>query len=331
MPTITTANKTAYDAVVTAAATIKGAVGSTDNAIVRADGTGTVTVQGSTPTISDTGKISGAIAATATSDVPIWDQLADGTVTYPAAVGATSHSHMMAKSAAHFGYRCDFVSPASASFVTATVYEGCCGEPNWGVTNVNSATGLAVATANTTTEIGVVTLSTGAQTNGGSTLSAGTTTSAIAITMASANPFYCAWKVATTTASTVSETFVVRVGLGDTTNATHANGIWFEWDANSDVHIITKTCSGGAGNVVTVQTTAVTAGTGYHLLEISKPAGSTTVTFTIDGVAMSSTGTCPTAAPLIPIAMIVKSAGNTARLLSIDYNDLDHTWATPRT
>ena len=66
MPVLTTTEKAAYDAAVTAAATIKGAVGATDNAIVRVDGTGTKTVQGSLVTIDDSGNVS--LAALATVD-----------------------------------------------------------------------------------------------------------------------------------------------------------------------------------------------------------------------------------------------------------------------
>jgi hypothetical protein len=66
MPVLTTTEKAAYDAAVTAAATIKGAVGATDNAVVRVDGTGTRTIQGSLVAIDDSGNVS--VPALATVD-----------------------------------------------------------------------------------------------------------------------------------------------------------------------------------------------------------------------------------------------------------------------
>jgi hypothetical protein len=272
--------------------------------------------------------------------IPVIANAVPQAISYPAAIGASgqfadmNHVHAHPLSSARLGFHCDFLSPTSASFVTSTIYEGCCGEPNWSATNANSATGLTDAAVNNTTEVGVVTIATGAQTNGASTLAAwgSTIATGISVTLASANPFYCGWKVASSTAvSDGTNTYLCRVGLMDTVNAAPANGLWFEWDANTDTHFKTKTCSGGAGNVVAVQTTTIVASTTYHILEMSKPAGSTTVTFTIDGVVQGSTGTAPTAAPVGPLAMIVKSAGGTGRALSIDWCDFEHIWATPRT
>ncbi len=223
-------------------------------------------------------------------------------------------------------FRCDFMSAALANFVGATLYEGAMGEPNWLGTNANSSTGLSVGAGDGTNQIGVLTANTGALTNGSCTATTWSgTTVGMLVKPSAADVLYFNVKAATTTASTDAEAFACKVGIFDTLNAAPANGIWFEWDAHptgGDVHILTKTCSGGAGNVVTVQTTGVTAGTGYNTMECVT-VGST-VYFIINGVTMTSTGTLPTAAVCGPAFMITKSAGNTNRSLFVDWFDFDY-------
>lgn len=225
-------------------------------------------------------------------------------------------------------FREDFDSPASASFVTSTVYEGSTGA-NWLATNINAATGLAVASANNATEIGVVTLGTGANTNGGSSLTTwSSTTAGLTIRHAAADAFYCGCKVATTTVSDGTDTFVVRAGLADLTNAAANNGLYFEWDANTDTHIKTKSATGGS--VTAVQTTGVVAGTTYHVLELWKPFASSTVYYAIDGTLLASTATLPAANPTGPTLMVVKSAGTNSRSLSVDWFAYEYVWAANR-
>jgi hypothetical protein len=279
---------------------------------------------------------SAATDGAAFGQIPVVATATPSDVTYPAAVGtgtkwaAEDHTHQMARSAARMGFRCDFAAANTANFVAATLYVGTMGEPGWIGTNANSATGLTL-NANSATEIGTLLLSTGSNTAGACTAVTSAGNGGQTVTPTSANPLFFEVKFAC--ADAVSDgvnTYKIIVGLSDTLNAAPANGFWAEVDANSDTHILVKTCSGGAGNVVTAVTSSVVMGTAtYHTFKVVKPAGSLTCNIFLDGTLVGA-GAMPTNL-MSPTLEIIKSAGGTARRLAVDWFDMEQVWATPRT
>jgi hypothetical protein len=260
-------------------------------------------------------------------------------IAYPATVGTSphltrrDHMHQRGRSAATFGFRCDFSAPNTANFVSAVLYVGTMGEVGWVATNANAATGLTIGT-NTATEVGLLLLSTGANTAGSCTAISGSTApSGTSVTPTSGNPMWFEVKFALADAvSGAVDSYKIIVGLSDTLNGAPANGFWAEVDANADTHILVKTCSGGAGNVVTAVTSTVVMGTAtYHIFRVTKAAGTTTCNIYIDDMVNPvGTGTMPTNI-MWPCLEITKSAGTNARRLEVDWFDMDYSWATPRT
>ena len=94
------------------------------------------------------------------------------------------------------------------------------------------------------------------------------------------------------TLATATEDYVIRVGLGTSTSADHANGVYFEYDRSQSVNWRLKTANQSTRTVVTTST-AVAAGSWIKLGWVANSAGSS-VEYFVNGV---SVGTITTNIP----------------------------------
>ena len=213
----------------------------------------------------------------------------------------------------------DFMTIASECFYNSTgLYEGC----------VSTVSGSGAATsASTQTGVnhpGAVQLSTG---------TTGTGKAAIIADVASiflgggATKFLVVFKIDTLSDGT--QTYTVRLGLGDSASAEPTDGIYFRY---------THSVNGGkwqrisrAGGSETANDTGVTADTGWHTFEAEINALGTLVEYYIDGLtAGSQTANIPTGATAPMPAAIIKSAGGTARTFHLDAFAYTQEFATQR-
>lgn len=270
-------------------------------------------------------KATGQAAGTATGDGAIWDQLAAHNMGYPAAVDGTGHSHVAGRPNFNLYRYWEFYAPS------LLVSGGALYGDQWNTAVSGTGAIAGYNNANTATEIGLLSLSTGTTTTGAATASAwGTTTATgLAMILANADPFETEWRSSTFTASDGTNTWIMRCGVYSTANAAPADGFWFEWDANASTHIFFCTCSGGAGNVVRTDT-GIVGGTAYHRMNVTKAAGTNNMVVTIDGTLIGSTFPCPIVNLIGPAATVIKSAGTTARIALFDWCFIDRTWAAGR-
>lgn len=122
------------------------------------------------------------------------------------------------------------------------------------------------------------------------------------------------------TLSTSSERYIIRVGLGDTTNTTFSNGIFFEYDESTSQYW--RICSSASGSSTKTNTAVDVDVPEWVKLKIVINAAGNSVQYFLNG---SSVGTITTNIPTTtsPRLQIVKSVGTTARTLDIDYYSLD--------
>ncbi len=235
---------------------------------------------------------------------------------YPATIGNPlsgkvsdqNHVHEYSKLNTEVYLACDFAtfaSPSGSSMIS--------GGTTWSVSPSSSAT----ADNNTATELGICLCTTDATTTGASGIRLGSSGTLVYFRpYALADAFDWTWKLATKVASDGTNTFAAKAGLIDSITGNPADGVWFEWDANSNTHILCKTAVGGVPT--TAVTTTVVAGTGYHQCRAVKLAGSNTIQFWVDNVNVGS-GTLATSAFIAPSAYVKKSAGTALIALSLDY------------
>lgn len=129
------------------------------------------------------------------------------------------------------------------------------------------------------------------------------------------------------TLSTSSERYILRLGMGDVTNAVFQNGVWFEYNESSDSNWYR--CAANAASATQTQTsTSVSAGSWIKLKFVINSNG-TSVEYFING---SSVGTVTTNIPVTtsPRLHIVKTIGTTARTFDIDYYSFDYPLTTSR-
>lgn len=140
------------------------------------------------------------------------------------------------------------------------------------------------------------------------------------IAMEGAPEFIMEWAVVfTQTLSDGTNTYRVRVGLGDETDATDfSNGFYFEADPNSDTEWQCKTADGGS-RTTTDSGVTIAQDTVYRLRIVCDGAG--TVTFYINGtlVATHTTDLPDTDDFYGPICNVHKLAGTTSKLVIADY------------
>jgi hypothetical protein len=140
------------------------------------------------------------------------------------------------------------------------------------------------------------------------------------------------WLVRVPTLSDGTNTYVLRIGLGDSTTGTaHTDGVFFEYSSAVSPNWQIRTRANNA-DTTTASSTSVTAGAWVKLrLEINAPG--TSVTFYVNGSAIGThSANIPLGAgrQLGPIASIIKTVGTTARLAHIDYYYQRMVLSTPR-
>lgn len=119
------------------------------------------------------------------------------------------------------------------------------------------------------------------------------------------------WIVNVAILSTVTNTYTLRVGLGDTKNADEANGCYFEYTNGVNSGNWQYKTAAASVRTTNNSTTAVTAA--WHNLQIAINAAGTSVSFFVDGVSLGTaiTTNIPTLA-ITPFVDIVRSAGTIA-------------------
>lgn len=120
----------------------------------------------------------------------------------------------------------------------------------------------------------------------------------------------CNWVVRINTASTVTNRYNLRIGLGDTFAGDQANGCYFDYTDNvNSGNWVTKTAQAASR---TATNTAVSTSGAFANFGISVNAAGTSVVFTINGTTVrTETATIPTAA-IAPFVQITRSAGTIA-------------------
>jgi len=130
--------------------------------------------------------------------------------------------------------------------------------------------------------------------------------------------------------STATQEFVIRLGLGDTTNIDEIDGVYFEYNraVTGDFWAI-KTANAGIRTAITTPV-AVVANTWYRLY-CSINATGTLATFKINGVTQTPiTTNIPITGLDGPFFHIVKTAGSGNRTFTMDYYSLYQRFTIPR-
>ena len=125
----------------------------------------------------------------------------------------------------------------------------------------------------------------------------------------------------------VTNDWVFRVGLGDTTNADHSNGVYFEYNRSTSTNWLIKTANAGVRTSTTTSTAVVA--TSWIKLHISINAAANSVTFYVNGV---SVGTITTNIPTLVTQLSIhqtRSAG-TPTGVEIDYMDFYQRFTSSR-
>jgi hypothetical protein len=134
--------------------------------------------------------------------------------------------------------------------------------------------------------------------------------------------------------STAAQAYTTRIGLGDTTNAVHVNGCWFEYTDTVNGGNWTLNCADNAA-VTTANSNDAVAATTWTRLTIDVNAAANSVAFYVNGTQCANspvTTNIPTAAGRCcgPNIQIVKSNGTTARTVIVDYVSLYQKFTTGR-
>ncbi len=286
--------------------TFTGTAGTTDNRLVRADGTAGTVLQGSTATLADTGLLTG--------------------VTFNDPAAALDPVNRRFHFDPHPEY-IRFVSEFSSSVVTAlsttVAIDG------FTCSAANSGTCTVAAAANDLTHVGIVQLTTVTSTssvaalipfassggNGGGTVGFPTTARVV---------FDFIVNIAT--ASDGTNTRSLYLGTKASGNSfpltTAADGCAFRGDQNADTHWTFSCCSTGTTHCTTLTSTAtINNGTYQHLRAVKDLGADTWTSVTLDGVAMGA-GTIaadvPTAAVQQPFVDYIATAGTASRVVNVD-------------
>jgi hypothetical protein len=196
-----------------------------------------------------------------------------------------------------------------------------------GWTAVQSGTAAVVSTGGTGTNAnpGLLRLETGTDTTGRASINSGT--SALLFGTGT-DTFECNY--VTGVASDGTDTYTIRIGFLDTITGDSVDGAYFLYDSTVSANWITKTCSNSS--CTTTTSSSAVGINAYRRMKIV--ATSTSVLFYNNGTLIrTETSTIPSTSSRVFGfgAVMIKSAGTTNRILSLDWCHYTKTWATPRT
>ncbi len=130
------------------------------------------------------------------------------------------------------------------------------------------------------------------------------------------------------TLSAAGERYSVRIGLGDSNNADHSNGIWFEYSEATSANWLL--CVNNASSASkTTSSTAVGENT-WIKLKISINAAASLITYYVNGTSIGTKTTGFSTSGFGPRMHIVKSVGTAARTIQFDYFLMDYILTTSR-
>lgn len=130
------------------------------------------------------------------------------------------------------------------------------------------------------------------------------------------------------TLSAGPEEYTVRVGLGDTLNGDHSNGIWFEYDRTTSVNW--RYCVNNEGSATKNTSTTPVLENTWIKLKISINADASLITFYINGVSIGTVASGFSINGFGPRIHIVKSNGTGARVLQMDYFSMSYNLVVSR-
>jgi len=131
--------------------------------------------------------------------------------------------------------------------------------------------------------------------------------------------------------STVTNRYILRLGLGDTLSADQANGVYFEYSDNINSGNWVYKTAAASSRTTTNSSTAVT--TGWHNAQVVVNAAASSVSFSMDGVSLGAviTTNIPTTNGINPFIDELRTAGTIAAgTLLVDLMYLTQTLTTPR-
>ena len=129
------------------------------------------------------------------------------------------------------------------------------------------------------------------------------------------------------TLSTSAERFVIRIGLGDALTGNFTYGCWFEYSELDSANW--RMCCANSSVTKTTSSTVVAENT-WVKLKIEINAAGTSAEFFINGTSIGSVSTNLPSSICSPRLNITKSVGTTARLLDVDYYQLQYNFTTSR-
>jgi hypothetical protein len=130
------------------------------------------------------------------------------------------------------------------------------------------------------------------------------------------------------TLSTSSERYIVRIGLGDTVNADHSIGAWFEYDESTSANW--RYCVNNGGSATKATSSIAVTENAWIKLKISINADASSITFYVDGTSIGSVTSGFSTSGFGPRLHIFKSVGSSARFLNIDYFSLVYSLTNSR-
>lgn len=117
--------------------------------------------------------------------------------------------------------------------------------------------------------------------------------------------------------STVTDTYSLRIGLGDDYGSDFTDGIYFQYsDTGSTPAWLIKTANSGTR---TTTTTSTNLDTNYHTYQIVINAAGTLVTYYIDGASVGTISTNIPTAVTTSMIQTLKSAGSTQNNTDVDF------------
>lgn len=127
-----------------------------------------------------------------------------------------------------------------------------------------------------------------------------------------------------------TDTYKARIGMTTNSETPPTNGVWFEYTHSVNSGKWTINCA--AASSTSTANTGSTVDTNWHVYKIVANAAATSIAFFIDGTEVTNSpviSNIPTIG-IIPTLSITKSAGTSARLLSVDLYTLHVALTTPR-
>lgn len=278
---------------------ISGSTGATDNAILRADGTGGSTLQASAVTITDAGVISNVTDPSNAQDAATKNYV-------DTFVNDTDIKHFESS---------DWISSNSANGKDWTISGSGLAVSNYGVNGTEKA-------------FGIVALTTSTSSTGSTFFSKGGSISAPGLILGNHSIKYRN-RLALENLSDGTETYSATNGFSDDlTSPTPNNCVMFRYRHSVNGGRWEAVCA--SGGTETATDTGVTADTLFSIFDIRINQSGTSCTFYING---SLVATITTNIPSVTMTLkfgILKSAGTTARLLVSDWYDLLITRTTAR-